>query len=242
MPNQPGQKIFRIYRFSKGQAAYYKEFRLIPDAGMTVLEGLFHILEKQDPTLSFRYSCRGAVCGSCAMYINGRYRLACNTMVDSLKGEEITISPLPHLPVIKDLVVDMTSFFERIEKVMPFLRTLEAKQTEILQSAKDREKLDIITDCILCAACFSSCPVNWMNSSYLGPAALNKAYRFLADSRDNASEERLSLLDNENGIWRCHGIFNCAESCPKKINPANSIIQLRRQALAKKLKFRWIAK
>lgn len=231
MPDQQGQKIFSIYRSNKGQDARYEEFRLSPDKGMTVLEALFHLLEKQDPTLSFRYSCRGAVCGSCAMYINGRYRLACNTMVESLKGERITISPLPNLPVIKDLVVDMASFFEKIEKVMPFLKAIETTQTEIVQSPKDREKLDIITDCILCAACYSSCPVNWMNSSYLGPAALNKAFRFVADSRDSAADERLSLLDNENGLWRCHSIFNCTEACPKKISPANSIIQLRRHMI-----------
>lgn len=214
----------------------------MPDKGMTVLEGLFHILEKQDPTLSFRYSCRGAVCGSCAMYINGRYRLACNTMIESLKGGKITIFPLPHLPVIKDLVVDMTAFFEKIEKVMPFLKALETTQTEISQSPKDREKLDIITDCILCAACYSACSVNWTNSSYLGPAALNKAYRFLVDSRDNAAEGRLSLVDNEDGVWRCHGIFNCTEACPKKISPANSIVQIRRQAMIKKTKSGRIAK
>lgn len=206
--------------------------------GTNVLEALFHILEKYDPTLSFRYSCRGAVCGSCAMYINGRYRLACNTMVDSLKGDRITVSPLPGLQVIKDLVVDMTSFFQKIEKVRPFLSVLESAPVEILQSPEDREKLDIIVDCILCAACYSACPVDWMNKEYLGPAALNKAYRFVADSRDSAARERLALVDNDNGIWRCHSIFNCTEACPKKISPANSIVQLRRHAVLKKVKTR----
>ncbi len=238
MSEQPGQKIFSIYRFNPGQSAHYQEYRLTPDKGMSVLEALFHILERQDPTLSFRYSCRGAVCGSCAMYINGRHRLACNTLVESLKGEKVTISPLPNLPVIKDLVVDMTSFYEKIEKAMPFLKTLEARQAEIKQSPKDRERLDIITDCILCAACHSACPVNWTSKSYLGPAVLNKAYRFIADSRDDAGEERLSLVDNEDGIWRCHGIFNCTEACPKKISPADSIIQLRHSVFAGKKKSR----
>lgn len=236
MRDSSGQKTFSIFRSNGEQGPYYQEFRLTPDKGMSVMEALFYILERMDPGLAFRYSCRGAVCGSCAMYINGRFRLACNTMVESLKADKITVSPLPHLPVIKDLVVDMTSFFEKIEKVMPFLRALEAGEKEILQSQKDREKLDIITDCILCAACYSSCPVNWTNNSYLGPAALNKAFRFVADSRDCAAEERLSLLDNEDGLWRCHGIFNCTEACPKKISPADSIIQLRRSAFARKVK------
>lgn len=231
------EKIFNIFRFSEGQAHHYQEFRLRPAKGMTVLEALFDIVERQDPTLSFRYSCRGAVCGSCAMFINGRYRLACNTLIDKLKGQKITVSPLPHLPVIKDLVVNMDSFFEKIGKVMPFLRMQEALKGEISQSIEERQKLDIIIDCILCAACYSSCPVNWTNSDYLGPAALNKAYRFIMDSRDNSAGERLALLDTEDGLWRCHGIFNCVEACPKKINPGNSIIQLRRQVLAGRLKF-----
>lgn len=205
---------------------------------MTVLDGLFYILENLDPSLAFRFSCRGAVCGSCAMLINGAYNLACQSQIAWL-GKEVTVSPLPHMPLIKDLVVDMTGFYEKIERVMPYLvaRT-PPPEKEYIQSIEQRHQIDEVVDCIWCGSCYSACPVTWTNREYLGPAALTKAYRFIADSRDEARAERLDLVSGEDGVWRCHNIFNCVEACPKKINQNKAIGKLRRWTLARRLKWR----
>ncbi len=242
-----GQKVL------KETTATLKVFRLDPDADpephfdtyqvavtekMSVLEALFAILEQQDPSLSFRYSCRGAVCGSCAMYINGSYGLACRTLIENLTGGEIIVTPLPHLPVIKDLVVDMTAFYEKMTSVMPYLETgSTAPEREFHQSPQARRALDEVTDCIWCASCHSACPLTWANKEYLGPAALTKVYRFVADSRDQAGPQRLQFVNREDGAWRCHTIFNCVEACPKNINQTEAIGKLRRKTLAQKLKF-----
>lgn len=225
----------RVFRFvpesEKGPG--YQDFQ-VPQGGasggLTVLEALFYVLEHQDPGLAFRYSCREAICGSCAMYISGEWKLACQTQVKrALEGNVVTVSPLPHLPVIKDLVVDMEPFWRNYEKVKPYLIDEEPPpEKERLQSPEDRKRIQEMADCILCAACHSSCPSGIANEGYLGPAALTKAYRFIADSRDTATEERLRLVGNEQGIFRCHTIFNCVSSCPKGINQTYSIQQMKR--------------
>jgi succinate dehydrogenase / fumarate reductase iron-sulfur subunit len=205
---------------------------------MSVLETLFEVLDKQDSSLTFRYACRGAVCGSCAMYINGSYRLACETQLAMMNTTEITVSPLPHLPVIRDLVVDMVPFWQKYERVMPYLKTQsEVDEKERIQSPKQRKLINEAVDCILCSSCYSACPVTWTDKDYLGPSALNKANRFVIDSRDEATSERLKIVSGEDGIWRCHTIFNCVEACPKKINQTEGIENLRRKTVSQKLKF-----
>lgn len=230
---------FTIFRFDPDQDGepHFDNFAVSTKGGMTVLEALFRILEEEDGSLAFRYSCRGAVCGSCAMFINGSYRLACQTQISAL-GSKVSISPLPHLPIVKDLVVDMTPFYEKYERIIPYLKTATPDpDKERLQNINQRKALDEVIDCILCGACYSACPITWTNKGYLGPAALVKAYRFVADSRDEAARERLSLVSGEDGIWRCHSIFNCVEACPKNINQTYSIQQLKRKTLSQKLKF-----
>lgn len=215
----------------------YDTFEIPARKGLTVLEALFYILEKVDPSIAFRYSCRGAICGSCAMYINGSYRLACGTQVSAFKGKEIVINPLPHLKVIKDLVVDMEPFFAKYESIKPYLITnTPDPEKERLQSIEERKRIDDMIDCILCAACYSSCPSVWMDPRYKGPAALMKANRFNVDSRDEGTDMRMPVLDNEDGLWRCHTIFNCIEACPKKLNPTGAIQTAKRTAVKRKLR------
>ncbi|MHB9146364.1 MAG: succinate dehydrogenase iron-sulfur subunit [Symbiobacteriia bacterium] len=202
------------------------------DSGLTVLEALTYVLEHQDPGLAFRYSCREAICGSCAMYISGRFRLACQTQVGHvLQGGVVTVSPLPHMAVIKDLVVDMEPFWRHYEMIKPYLINDDPPpERERLQSPEERRRIQEMADCILCAACSSSCPSGITNEGYIGPAAFTKAYRFIADSRDTGTAERLAVVANEQGIYRCHTIFNCVESCPKGINQTFSIQQMKRLA------------
>ncbi len=202
---------------------------------MTVLDALFQLLEEQDRTLAFRYSCRSAVCGSCAVVINGRQRLACKTQVSKL-GREITVGPLPHIPVIRDMVVNLQPFFHRMEMMKPYLETREQYPAkEFIQSPKDRDAIDVAIDCIDCMACFSACPSSWTDPTYPGPAAFVKAARFIADTRDAATKERLRLVGCEDGVWRCHTIFNCAEACPKSIDPPIFIQYLKRKAAVARL-------
>lgn len=241
--NQSNGSIkFKVFRFDpdKDQQPYYDTFELETRPGMTVLEGLFDILERQDGSLAFRYSCREAICGSCALYINGAYRLACQTQVSHMDSDEVVVNPLPALQPVKDLVVDMTPFFEAYHAVDPYLQPAEdLKQVEegkeYYQSPKDRKKLDMPVDCILCGSCYSSCPTTWTHEGYLGPAALLKAYRFVADSRDDATADRLSTVSTESGIWRCHTAYNCVEACPKDLNPTFGIQQLKKQTVGKLL-------
>ncbi|HEY5168697.1 MAG TPA: succinate dehydrogenase iron-sulfur subunit [Thermoleophilia bacterium] len=211
-------------------------FEIPYETSLTVLEGLFHVQEKLDGSLSFRYCCRASICGSCAMYINGRYRLACQTNVVHLHTDEVHVQSLPHLPLVKDLVCDMDDFFAKYEYVQPWLmRSSQAPAKEILQSPADRHKLNMPIDCILCGACYSSCPSVWTEDNYLGPAALLKAYRFEVDSRDEARKERLPRWDNERGAYRCHTIANCIEACPKELSPTEGIQWLKMAAVRRRL-------
>ncbi len=232
--------IFKVQRFDPevDKLPYLQSYVVPVRRGMSVLEGLIDILDNQDGSLAFRASCRGAVCGSDAVYINGAFRLACNTAIAQLLPQEITISPLPYMRIIKDLLVDMDPFWAAYERIKPYLiNPKTAPERERYQSPKDRKHIDEMLDCILCAACYGSCPMVWSDQVWLGPAAILKAYRFNGDSRDTGQRERLKVLDNENGVWRCHTIFNCAEACPKKINVTWSIQALKRQGVMNRLAF-----
>jgi len=195
---------------------------------MTVLDALFQVLETRDQSLAFRYSCASAVCGSCAALIDGRPGLACKTQLNTSRSV-VTIGPLPHLPVIRDLVVDLQPFFQRSHMLKPYFAAEQPyPEKEFTQTPKERAVIDSTVDCIDCGACFSSCPLTWTDREYPGPAAFVKAYRFIADTRDSERLERLQKVGCEDGIWRCHTVFNCADSCPKAINPTYFIEQLKR--------------
>ncbi|MCX6373320.1 MAG: succinate dehydrogenase iron-sulfur subunit [Actinobacteria bacterium] len=231
---------FRVQRFDPARdaqgASRYDEFVVSYDTSLTVLEGLFSIQEHQDGTLAFRYCCRASICGSCAMYINGKYRLACQTNLRHLHADVITVEPMPHLPLVTDLVCDMSAFFAKYEYVKPWLmRDSAPPEREILQSPEERQKLGMPIDCILCGACYSSCPSVWAEDNYLGPAALLKAYRFEVDSRDDAGKTRMPTWDNERGAYRCHTITNCVEACPKELNPTEGIQWLKMAAVRRRL-------
>lgn len=227
----------RIYRHDPDldSAGKYQNYQIELQPGQTVLMALYHILENVDKTIAFRASCRSAVCGSCGMRINGKNRLACETQL-ALLGDTVVIEPLPHLPVLKDLVVDMTTFWDKYERVRPYLISLQASpEKERLQSPHDRKPIDEFIDCILCACCHSSCTMAWWDTEYLGPAALAKMYRFVADSRDEGALERLKIVANEEGVFRCHTLFNCTEECPKKISPTFAIQQMKKKVMAAKV-------
>jgi succinate dehydrogenase / fumarate reductase iron-sulfur subunit len=223
----------RIYRFNPDSGANPRldTFELDTDScGPMVLDALIQLKAAADSSLTFRRSCREGICGSCAMNINGVNRLACTTHMDDLKGE-IRIYPLPHLPVVKDLVGDLTHFYAQYAAVKPWLqtRTPPPPDHERLQSKEEQEKIDRPAACILCACCSTSCPSYWWNSErYLGPAALLAAYRWIIDSRDEAQGERLDELEDPFRLYRCHTIMNCTEACPKDLNPARAIAELKK--------------
>jgi len=226
------------YDPAKPPEPYYNTYSVRATKDTTVLDALFQILETQDHSLAFRYSCRSAVCGSCAMFINGRYRLACSTLISEI-GRDVIVQPLPHMPIIKDLVVDLATFFEKYKVVKPYLVPIKPPpEKEWIQSPRQRSKINDSTDCILCAACYSSCPSVWTGKKYLGPAAILWAYRFAADSRDDILRDRIEVFGAEDGVWRCHTIFNCTEACPKSLNPARFIENLKRTATKETLKAR----
>ncbi|ALO42261.1 succinate dehydrogenase iron-sulfur subunit [Pseudoalteromonas sp. SS15] len=227
---------FSVYRYNPDvdNAPRMQDYKLEVEEGrdMMVLDALL-LLKEQDPTLSFRRSCREGVCGSDGLNMNGKNGLACITPLSALKGNKVILRPLPGLPVIRDLVIDMTQFYTQYEKVKPFL--INDKPTggiERLQSVEDREKLDGLYECILCACCSTSCPSFWWNpDKFIGPAGLLHAYRFLADSRDTATEERLKDLDDAFSVFRCHSIMNCVSVCPKGLNPTKAIGQIKSMLL-----------
>ena len=200
-----------------------------------VLDALIKIKSEIDPTLTFRRSCREGICGSCSMNIAGRNTLACIKPLGELEGD-IKIYPLPHLPVIKDLVPDLDNFYAQYASIKPWIRTqTPAPDKERLQSVEDREKIQGLEECILCACCSTSCPSYWWNSDrYLGPATLLQAYRWIADSRDEATGERLDELEDPFKLFRCHTIMNCADTCPKGLNPAKAIAEIKKLLLARR--------
>jgi succinate dehydrogenase iron-sulfur subunit len=200
-----------------------------------VLDLLHTVKWETDGTLTFRRSCAHGVCGSDAMLINGRNRLACKIRVDQL-GSRISVAPLPGLPVVKDLVVDMEDFFSKYRSVKPYLINESPEPTrERLQTAAERARYDDTTKCILCAACTSSCPSFWAQKGYVGPAAIVNAHRFIFDSRDEAADERLEILADEDGVWRCRTIFNCTDACPRGINITQAILEVSSAIVAKRI-------
>lgn len=241
MPNQAARPLpaktihFSIYRYNpeSDSKPYMQDYKLEIAAGkdMMLLDALI-LLKEQDETLTFRRSCREGVCGSDGMNINGKNGLACITNLSSLKTS-IVIRPLPALPVVRDLVVDMTQFYKQYEKVKPYLINDEpAPAKERLQTPEQREKLDGLYECILCACCTTSCPSFWWNpDKFIGPAGLLWARRFLADNRDTATEERLKGLEDPFSLYRCRGIMNCASVCPKGLNPRKAISEIQTQML-----------
>lgn len=205
------------------------EFELPQDRELMVLDVLEE-LRLQDPTIAYRRSCREGVCGSDGMNMNGRNGLACKTTVSSIVARDtLTLRPLPGLPVIRDLVVDMSQFYAQYEKIDPYLiNDEEPPEKERLQSVEEREKLDGLYECILCACCSTSCPSYWWNpDKFIGPAGLLQAYRFLADSRDTATSERLEKLGDPYSVFRCRTIMNCVDACPKDLNPTRAIGKIR---------------
>ncbi|KFZ29998.1 MULTISPECIES: succinate dehydrogenase iron-sulfur subunit [Pseudidiomarina] len=228
-----------VYRYNPDvdNAPYMKDYTLELEEkqDMMVLDLLLK-LKEQDPTLAFRRSCREGVCGSDGLNMNGKNGLACITPLSALKGNKVVIRPLPGLPVIRDLIVDMTQFYKQYEKIKPFLinddKTPPAR--ERLQSPEERAKLDGLYECILCACCSTSCPSFWWNpDKFIGPAGLLHAYRFLIDSRDTATEQRLDDLDDAFSVFRCHGIMNCVNVCPKGLNPTKAIGHIKSMLLSR---------
>ncbi|MBK7249966.1 MAG: succinate dehydrogenase iron-sulfur subunit [Gammaproteobacteria bacterium] len=232
-PGAKDVRTFRIYRFDpeSNDNPRIDTFEIdMATCGPMVLDVLIKVKNEIDPTLTFRRSCREGICGSCAMNIDGINTLACTCACSGL-GAEVRIYPLPHMPVIKDLVPDLTNFYAQYASIRPWLqtRTPAPPDRERLQSKEEQEKINRPSACILCACCSASCPSYWWNSDrYLGPAALLQAYRWLVDSRDEATGERLDALDDAFRLYRCHTILNCTEACPKDLNPALTIAEIKK--------------
>jgi len=226
-------RTFRIYRFdpASGQNPRVDSYEIdMAACGPMVLDALLKIKNEVDPTLSLRRSCREGICGSCAMNINGVNTLACTQSCADLGRGDVKVYPLPHQPVVKDLVTDLTNFYAQYAAVKPWLqtRTPAPPDRERLQDKSDQEKIDKPSACILCACCSTSCPSYWWNGDkYLGPAALLAAYRWIVDTRDEAKGERLDDLEDPFRLYRCHTIMNCTEACPKDLNPAKAIAELK---------------
>jgi succinate dehydrogenase / fumarate reductase iron-sulfur subunit len=226
-------RSFRIYRYDPDSGENPRVDTYEVDTGRCgpmVLDALIKIKNEVDPTLTFRRSCREGICGSCAMNIDGVNTLACTQAIDDVRGD-VRIYPLPHMPVIKDLVPDLTNFYAQYASIKPWLqtRTPAPPDRERLQSKADQELINSPSACILCACCSTSCPSYWWNSDrYLGPAALLAAYRWLVDTRDEATGERLDDLEDPFRLYRCHTIMNCTNSCPKDLNPARAIAATKR--------------
>jgi succinate dehydrogenase / fumarate reductase iron-sulfur subunit len=226
------QVTLSINRFdpTKDKKPSRKEYTIDVVPTFRILDCLDKIKWEIDGSLSYRRSCSHGICGSDAMMINGVNQLACQVLVQDFKKKYIKIDPLPSLLVIKDLVVDMDSFFDKYEIVKPYLITKTPPPVkERYQSQEDRALIDESVNCILCGACSTSCPSLWSNDEYLGPAALLKAYRFIFDSRDEAPNKRLDIVDTPDGLWRCHTIFNCVEVCPKEINITWHLSQMKKR-------------
>lgn len=224
---------FEIYRWSpdEGSNPRTDTYEIDLDkCGPMVLDALIKIKSDADPSLTFRRSCREGICGSCAMNIDGTNTLACLKPIEEVNGT-VKIYPLPHMPVVKDLVPDMTQFYAQYSSIKPWLQAESPPppDAERLQSEEERDKLDGLYECILCACCSTSCPSYWWNSDrYLGPAVLLQAYRWIADSRDEATGERLDDLEDPFRLYRCHTIMNCSRTCPKGLNPAKAIAEIKK--------------
>jgi len=228
----------KVFRFNPEQdkKPHYETYKLSAEPTDRVLDLLEYIKGYYDGTLSFRRSCAHGICGSDAMRINGRNYLACKALVKDLNSTKLTVEPVLGLKVIKDLIVDMEPFFEHYRSVLPFfINDEEPPEQERLQSIEERERFDDTTKCILCACCTTSCPSFWANEKYLGPAAIVAAHRFIFDSRDQAAAERLKILNEQFGVYRCHTIFNCTIACPREIEITQAIGEVKRAIATGKL-------
>lgn len=227
--------IFKIFRFNPvtDSRGVFKKYTVPMNRGSTVLDGLFYIHKWLDPSLAFRFSCRGSVCGSCAMHISGSFRLACETQVKDL-NDPITVRPLSHLPVIRDLVVNMERFWVHYEKIKPYLVSSSHSLRGHEMRREERKRLEGLVECILCGLCFGACPVTSLNEDYLGPAALLKLERFARDSR-NTDHEHIASQGIGKGVWGCRKAFNCQEVCPKHLSPAQAIQRTKLRYTKKKL-------
>jgi len=223
----------RILRFDpeRDELPHWEEYAVPAEPSDRVLDLLHHVKWYQDGTLTFRRSCAHGVCGSDAMLINGRNRLACEYLVKDA-GSEISVEPVRGSPVVKDLLIDLDGFWDKYRSVMPYLVNddeLPADGKERRQSPDERERFEDTSKCILCGACTTACPSFWANPDYVGPAAIVNAHRFIFDSRDHATEERLEIMADADGVWRCRTIFNCVEACPRGINITRAIMEVTRQ-------------
>src|SRR5438045_5661872 len=227
-------KSFKVYRYDPETGANPRWDTYDVDVGACgpmVLDVLIHIKTTMDPTLTFRRSCREGICGSCALNIAGTNTLACTRAIEDCGSGDIPIYPLPHMPVVKDLVPDLTHFYAQYASIKPLPQThsAPAPDPERLQSKEDRAKLDGLYECILCACCSTACPSYWWNPDrYLGPAILLQSYRWIVDSRDEATGERLDALEDPFRLYRCHTIMNCTKTCPKGLNPAKAIAEIKK--------------
>lgn len=237
----PFTVTFRVRRFDPevGQEAHWQDFEVEMYSTDRVLDGLHKIKWEQDGTLSFRRSCAHGICGSDAMRINGRNRLACKTLIKDLDIKEpVTVEAIKGLPLEKDLIVDMEPFFASYREVQPFLMSSTAPEPgkERIQDIASRERFDDTTKCILCAACTSSCPVFWTDGQYFGPAAIVNAHRFIFDSRDEAAQVRLEILNDKEGVWRCRTTFNCSDACPRGIEVTKAIAEVKQALITGRVK------
>ncbi len=230
-----GEKIkFVVFRFDpkKDSAPYFQTYEIPYRRGMTVLDGLRYIFENIDHTLSIRFSCRQGICGSDGMLVNGKYALACQTQISEvIKDGVVKIEPMPHYPVIKDLVVDLTTLYEKLKKAKAFFMGESVDlEREYLQTPKQRAKLEDYLTCVLCGACVSACPVNETDWEFLGPAPLMRAFKYLIDNRDKVKLPRIVALTGGDGIYRCHLAYSCVDACPKELPPAIAIRDLQKIA------------
>ncbi len=231
--NADKKRIINIYRYgADDQNPRLDTFEIdASKCGEMVLDALIKIKNEVDSTLSFRRSCREGICGSCAMNIDGTNTLACTKAMNDIKGS-IKVYPLPHQPIIKDLVSDLSNFYKQYASIKPWLQKEKNNDKENIQTIEQRNKVDGLYDCILCACCSTSCPSYWWNpEKYLGPAVLLQAYRWVADSRDEAKKERLAKLNDTFSLYRCHTIMNCTKTCPKGLNPAKAIANLKQEII-----------
>lgn len=232
-------RVFRVYRWSPDddENPHIDSYHVdLATCGPMVLDALIKIKNEMDSTLTFRRSCREGICGSCSMNIDGTNTLACIKSIEDIKGD-VKIYPLPHMPIVKDLVPDLTNFYEQYRFIEPWLQAHTSEPSdEWRQSPEEREKIDGHYECILCACCSTSCPSYWWNSDrYLGPAALLQAHRWLEDSRDELTDERLDRLEDSFRLYRCHTIMNCAKACPKGLSPAKAIAGIKRKLVERQV-------
>ena len=231
--------IFRILRFDpkKDEYPYFQDFSYESEEKNSVLEALMDIRNDQDSTISFRYSCREAICGSCAIVINGNFDLACRTDLESLRSPLVVIEPLPNLEIQKDLVVDMDPFWEALQKIEPYLHSEEIQSTKGHRvDDRDMDRIFQFVNCVMCGCCYAACPVASRDERYLGPAALAKLYRFVRDPRDVRPFANWSRVNTEGGVWGCDTIFECNKACPKDVRPADGIVALRKKLAMEKIK------